>query len=430
MPEIIIWFNLGLTALALVLLVVILIRRPKTNVREFLLETRLDINESLNNSIDNLGKVISQTQKDNSDLLLKSINSFFQQGSDRDTKFAMETEQKLENIRKNLDSSLNGIRDTVEKSLARLQNENAKKLDEIRHMVDEKLQKTLEDRITQSFRLVSERLEEVYKGLGEMRNLANGVGDLKRVLSNVKMRGALGEIQLGNILEQILAPEQYVTDFATKRGSNDRVEFAVKLPGPNENEPVYLPIDAKFPLEDYRRLVDAYDSGDAVAVKQTQKELERVLLQEAKNISRKYIDVPRTTEFAIMFLPIEGLYAEAVKLRGVVERMQREHRINVAGPTTMAALLNSLHMGFRTLAIQKHSGEVWKILGRVKTEFEKFGSVLAETQKRISQANEQLDKLVGVRTRQIQRQLEQVTAIEDVESKVMLAADNVKGEED
>lgn len=430
MPEIIIWFNLGLTAVALVLLVVLLIRRPKTNVREFLLETRLDINESLNNSIDNLGKVISQTQKDNSDLLLKSINSFFQQGSDRDTKFAMETEQKLENIRKNLDSSLNGIRDTVEKSLARLQNENAKKLDEIRHMVDEKLQKTLEDRITQSFRLVSERLEEVYKGLGEMRNLANGVGDLKRVLSNVKMRGALGEIQLGNILEQILAPEQYVTDFATKRGSNDRVEFAVKLPGPNENEPVYLPIDAKFPLEDYRRLLDAYDSGDAVAVKQTQKELERVLLQEAKNISRKYIDVPRTTEFAIMFLPIEGLYAEAVKLRGVVERMQREHRINVAGPTTMAALLNSLHMGFRTLAIQKHSGEVWKILGRVKTEFEKFGSVLAETQKRISQANEQLDKLVGVRTRQIQRQLEQVTAIEDVESKVMLAADNVKGEED
>lgn len=430
MPEIIIWFNLGLAALALVLLVVLLIRRPKTNVREFLLETRLDINESLNNSIDNLGKVISQTQKDNSDLLLKSINSFFQQGSDRDTKFAMETEQKLENIRKNLDSSLNGIRDTVEKSLARLQNENAKKLDEIRHMVDEKLQKTLEDRITQSFRLVSERLEEVYKGLGEMRNLADGVGDLKRVLSNVKQRGAWGEIQLGNILEQILAPEQYVTDFATKRGSNDRVEFAVKLPGPNENEPVYLPIDAKFPLEDYRRLLDAYDSGDAVAVKQTKKELERVLLQEAKNISRKYIDVPRTTEFAIMFLPIEGLYAEAVQLRGVVERMQREHRINVAGPTTMAALLNSLHMGFRTLAIQKHSGEVWKILGRVKTEFEKFGSVLAETQKRISQANEQLDKLVGVRTRQIQRQLEQVTAIEDVESKVMLAADNVKGEED
>ena len=429
MPEIIIWINLGLTAVALVLLVVLLIRRPKTNVREFLLETRLDINESLNNSIDNLGKVISQTQKDNSDLLLKSINSFFQQGSDRDTKFAMETEQKLENIRKNLDSSLNGIRDTVEKSLARLQNENAKKLDEIRHMVDEKLQKTLEDRITQSFRLVSERLEEVYKGLGEMRNLADGVGDLKRVLSNVKTRGTLGEIQLGNILEQILAPEQYVTDFATKRGSNDRVEFAVKLPGPNENEPVYLPIDAKFPLEDYRRLLDAYESGDAVAVKQTQKELERVLLQEAKNISRKYIDVPRTTEFAIMFLPIEGLYAKAVEL-GVVERMQREHRINVAGPTTMAALLNSLHMGFRTLAIQKHSGEVWKILGRVKTEFEKFGSVLAETQKRISQANEQLDKLVGVRTRQIQRQLEQVTAIEDVESKVMLAADNVKGEED
>lgn len=429
MPEIIIWINLGLAAAVLVLLVVLLIRRPKTNVREFLLETRLDINESLNNSIDNLGKVISQTQKDNSDLLLKSINSFFQQGSDRDTKFAMETEQKLENIRKNLDSSLNGIRDTVEKSLARLQNENAKKLDEIRHMVDEKLQKTLEDRITQSFRLVSERLEEVYKGLGEMRNLANGVGDLKRVLSNVKTRGALGEIQLGNILEQILAPEQYVTDFATKRGSNDRVEFAVKLPGPNENEPVYLPIDAKFPLEDYRRLLDAYESGDAVAVKQTKKELERVLLQEAKNISRKYIDVPRTTEFAIMFLPIEGLYAKAVEL-GVVERMQREHRINVAGPTTMAALLNSLHMGFRTLAIQKHSGEVWKILGRVKTEFEKFGSVLAETQKRISQANEQLDKLVGVRTRQIQRQLEQVTAIEDVESKVMLAADNVKGEED
>ena len=349
--------------------------------------------------------------------MIKAITSQFKQLTDADTKFSLETEQKLENIRGNLDKSLEKIRGSMDNSLLRLQNENAKKLEEIRNMVDEKLQKTLEERITKSFNLVSERLQEVYKGLGEMRNLADGVGDLKKVLTNVKTQGILGEIQLGNILEQILSPDQYVTNFPTKKGSRDRVEFAVKLPG--DDEPVYLPIDAKFPLKNYRNLIDAYENSDAEAIKAAQKELERTLITNAQDINRKYIDSPCTTDFAIMFLPIEGLYAEAVKT-GIVEILQKEHHINVAGPTTMAALLNSLQMGFKTLAIQKHSSDVWKILGTIKTEFARFGSVLTQTQKRINQANEELDKLVGVRTRQIQKQLEKVISNPELRTKVVL----------
>ena len=417
MPSVMEWIIFSLLLVVISLLIVLIFRRTKTNIRDAFLETRIDINNSINNAITGLGNILSKSQSDNNELMIKSITSLFKQLTDSDTKFSLETEQKLENIRTGLDKSLESIRNTMENSMVRLQNENTKKLDEIRNMVDEKLQKTLEDRISKSFKLVSERLEEVYKGLGEMRTLADGVGDLKKVLTNVKTQGILGEIQLGNILEQILTTDQYVTNFPTKKGSADRVEYAVKLPG--DDEPVYLPIDAKFPLEDYRRLIDAYDNSDSTAVKAAQKELERTLISKGRDISRKYIDVPHTTEFAIMFLPIEGLYAEAVKT-GVVETLQNEYRINVAGPTTMAALLNSLQMGFRTLAIQKHSGEVWRILGGVKTEFEKFGKVLTETQKRINQANEQLDKLVGVRTRKIQKQLEQIISLPELETKVIL----------
>lgn len=294
--------------------------------------------------------------------------------------------------------------------------ENNRQLEEMRKTVDEKLQKTLDERITQSFKLVNDRLEQVYKGLGEMQNLAVGVGDLKKVLSNVKTRGILGEVQLGAILEQILAPEQYAENVITKSTGADRVEFAVKLPGDDERT-VWLPIDAKFPADSYSRLVDAYELGDAAAIEEAAKNLERVIKSEAKDIHTKYIEPPYTTDFGIMFLPFEGLYAEVVR-RGLLDVLQREYKVNIAGPTTMAALLNSLQMGFKTLAIQKHSGEVWEVLGAVKTEFANFSKVLGNARKRIRMADEELEKLIGTRTRAIERKLrgvESLTAAESVD---------------
>ena len=281
-----------------------------------------------------------------------------------------------------------------------------KRLEEIRLTVDEKLQKTLNDRIGQSFRLVTEQLESVQKGLGEMQTLAQDVGGLKRVLSNVKTRGNIGEIQLSMLLEQILAPEQYARNVCTKKGSAAVVEFAIKLPGDGE-KPVWLPVDSKYPGDAYEQLLDAYDTGDAQQVEQARRVLRDRLRSFAKDIHDKYIDPPNTTDFALMFLPVEGLYAEAVRL-GMIEQLQKEFKVNLAGPTTTAALLNSLQLGFRTLAVQKRSAEVWKVLGAVKSEFSKFALVLEGAQKRLNQANEELDKLVGVRTRQIQRTLREV----------------------
>lgn len=294
--------------------------------------------------------------------------------------------------------------------------ENNRQLEEMRKTVDEKLQKTLDERITQSFKLVNDRLEQVYKGLGEMQNLAVGVGDLKKVLSNVKTRGILGEVQLGAILEQILAPEQYAENVITKSTGADRVEFAVKLPGDDERT-VWLPIDAKFPADSYSRLVDAYELGDAAAIEEAAKNLEKVIKSEAKDIHTKYIEPPYTTDFGIMFLPFEGLYAEVVR-RGLLDVLQREYKVNIAGPTTMAALLNSLQMGFKTLAIQKHSGEVWEVLGAVKTEFANFSKALGNARNRIRMADEELEKLIGTRTRAIERKLrgvESLTAAESVD---------------
>ena len=305
---------------------------------------------------------------------------------------------------------LEAIRITMENRLSSIQNENSIQLDKMRETVDEKLQKTLESRISESFKMVSERLEQVYKGLGEMQTLANGVGDLKKVLSNVKSRGVLGEIQLGAILEEILTKEQYEANVVTKKGSQSFVEYAIKLPG--DSSPVYLPIDAKFPADAYSKLLEAYDSGDLTEIESSKSILIKRLKSFAKDIHDKYIDPPNTTEFAIMFLPFEGLYAEAVRL-GMVEELQRLYKINIAGPTTTAALLNSLQMGFKTLAIQKRSSEVWDVLGAVKTEFDKFETVLESAQSRIEQANSELDKLIGVRTRQIKRKLKDVEAIEN-----------------
>lgn len=309
--------------------------------------------------------------------------------------FSMENEQKLENIRK-----------TVSTQLSYIQEDNNKKLDEMRKTVDEKLQKTLETTMQQSFGLVNERLQEVYKGLGEMQNLAVGVGDLKKVLSNVKTRGILGEIQLGAILKEILSHEQFEENVVTKSKGAERVEFAVKLPAEDDGF-IYLPIDSKFPADTYMALQNAYESGDPTAVDAAAKLLLTTLRKEAKDIHDKYVEPPFTTEFAIMFLPTEGLYCEAVN-RGMIEILQRDYKVNLAGPSTMAALLNSLQMGFKTLAVQKRSAEVWKVLGSVKTEFEKFADVITKTQQRLDQANDELEKLVGVRTRAINRHLKAV----------------------
>ncbi|HIZ31675.1 MAG TPA: DNA recombination protein RmuC [Candidatus Fournierella merdipullorum] len=310
----------------------------------------------------------------------------------------VQTEQKLESIRTTMEVRLNAMQAVTDRRLG-----------EMRQTVDEKLQKTLEDRLQKSFGLVSQQLELVYKGLGEMRTLAAGVGDLKKVLSNVKTRGILGEVQLGAILEQLLAPGQYAENVATVPGSSERVEFAVKLPGDGDG-PVWLPIDAKFPQDAYAALLAAYDTADKAAVELAAKELDKRVRGFGKDIHDKYIAPGHTTDFGVMFLPVEGLYAEVVR-RGTAERLQREYKIVVAGPTTMAALLNSLQMGFKTLAIQKRSSEVWKVLGSVKAEFDTFGQALAQTQNRLNQASSELENLVGVRTRQIQRKLQQVTLL-------------------
>lgn len=341
------------------------------------------------------------------DTLQKTVNDTLTQIEGRLKTNAVENEQKLEQIR-----------GTMEKRISAMQEENSKKLEEMRATVDEKLQKTLEERISKSFQLVSERLEQVYKGLGEMQNLASGVGDLKKVLSNVKTRGILGEIQLGAILEQMLSAEQYEENIVTKKGSTERVEFAIKLPG-DEDGYVYLPIDAKFPADTYTKLVEAYETGNPEEIDLAVKMLERSIKTFAKCIHDKYIEPPQTTDFGIMFLPFEGLYAEVVR-RGMVETLQREYKINIAGPTTMAALLNALQMGFKTLAIQKHSSEVWNVLGAVKTEFDKFGDVLSATQQRINQANAELDKLIGTRTRKIQSKLRNIASLPEADSKEIL----------
>ncbi len=310
------------------------------------------------------------------------------------------------------EKALGSMRDKVEERLKEIQDSNDKKLEEMRKTVDEKLQSTLEKRIGESFKRVSEHLEAVHKGLGEMKNLANGVGDLKKVLTNVKTRGTWGEVQLGNILEQIMTQDQYGTNVATRPGSSERVEYAVKLPGP-EDDPdvcVWLPIDAKFPQEDYLRLVEASEAGDVDAVNQATAALRGAVLSSAKDIRDKYIDPPNTTDFAIMFLPTEGLYAEVLRQTGMVEQLQREMRIVAAGPTTLAAILSSLRMGFRTLAIEKRSSEVWQVLRAVKTEFGKFGDVLTRLGKQLDTAKRTVEQ-TGVRTRAMEKKLRGVETL-------------------
>lgn len=361
--------------------------------------------EELVNSFKNFGDTISNRMTEIANLQKNQLDTF----SNQLATLTRTNEEKIERMTQSNELKMEKMRETLEAKLKSIQEDNSQQLEKMRQTVDEKLHKTLEQRLGESFKLVSERLELVHKGLGEMQNLATGVGDLKKVLANVKTRGILGEIQLGNILEQILSPEQYARDVVTKHGSRERVEFAIKLPGKDDTgQVVYLPIDSKFPLENYDNLLNAYETGNPVLIDEAAKLLESNIKKSAKDIKEKYIDPPNTTDFGILFLPIEGLYAEVVKRTSLLEVLHREYKIIITGPTTLAAILNSLQMGFKTLAIEKRSSEVWKILGAVKTEFEKFGDVLKKAQEKINQASQDIDTLVGVRTRQIQKKLKDI----------------------
>lgn len=387
--------SIAIVAMAVVL-VIVLSKNKNNNINDAIYDASKKLNQDTVNSVKLMSDMINQNQVN----MAENQKFQLQQMENRLKTFSMENEQKLENIRS-----------TVEKKLTYMQEDNNKQLENIRTTVDEKLQNTLENKLNKSFETVSKQLQQVYKGLGEMQNLAVGVGDLKKVLSNVKTRGILGEIQLSAILKEILSPEQYEENVATKKGSRNVVEFAIKLPADDDSF-VYLPIDSKFPGDTYAKLVDAMNSGNKEEIETSSKNLLRTIKSEAKDIHDKYISPPNTTEFAIMFLPFEGLYAEVVN-RGMVEVLQREYKVNVAGPSTMGALLNSLQLGFKTLAVQKRSAEVWQILNDVKREFDTFADVLEKTQTRLNQANTELDKLVGVRTRKIQSQLSKVQKLEE-----------------
>ena len=334
---------------------------------------------------------------------------------------------QLTRLTESSDQKLEAMRSTVDAGLKALQEDNSKKLEQMRQTVDEQLQGTLEKRLGESFRLVSERLEQVYKGLGEVQSLATGVGDLKKVLSNVKTRGIWGEVQLGNLLEQMLTPEQYGQNVATT-GTGERVEFAIKLPGPDSGSCLWLPVDAKFPQEDYLRLVEASERADTEAVEACARQLEARIRQSAREISQKYIAPPATTDFGIMYLPTEGLYAEVLRRPGMVESLQHEHRVVVAGPTTLAAILNSLQMGFRTLAIQKRSSEVWEVLGAVKTEFAKYAKMLEKVHKKLQEASHSVDDGL-VRARAIERKLRDVEALPSPEGEEPLVLADEEGVE-
>lgn len=373
-----------------------------------------DLTTQMQTTVNNLGSLMTQLQRQLGDGQTQVLQSMSQNLHTQLQQF----EARLRTMESTNLQSMEQVRTTVARQLQGMQADQKKSLDEMRGMVDEKLTRTLEESLSRSFQRVNKQLEDVYKGLGEMQTLASGVGDLKKVLSNVKTRGILGEIQLGAILQEILAPEQYDTEVPTVPGSRNHVEFAVKLPGDGEGT-VYLPIDSKFPGETFAALQDAYESGSAEQVAAARKTLTQVIRGCAKDIHDKYIEPPYTTNFAILFLPFEGLYAEVVN-SGLVEGLQREYQVNIAGPSTMAAMLNALQMGFRTLAIQKRSNEVWTILGAVKTEFDKFGDVLSKAQKSLQGAERQLDLLMGTRTNAINRKLREVERLDPQQAQTLL----------
>lgn len=337
--------------------------------------------------------------------------------------------QQLNRFSLGLDERFERLKLSVEGRLAAIQADNAAKLEEMRRTVDEKLHATLEQRLGASFKLVSERLEQVHRGLGEMQTLAAGVGDLKRVLTNVKSRGTWGEVQLSALLEQLLTAEQFAANVATRPGSNERVDFAIRLPGRGDGAVVWLPIDAKYPIEDYQRLLDAQERGEPLAVEEAARAIELRLKAEAKSIHEKYVAPPHTTDFALLYLPLEGLYAEALRRPGLAETLQRDFRVSLSGPTTLAAMLNSLQMGFRTLAIEQRSAEVWAVLGAVKTEFGKFGEALAHTKKKLDEASNSISK-AETRTRQLTRKLKEVEALPVADAETLIGVVELDGEDD
>jgi len=390
------WILIGSACLNLVvfiLLIILLVRKRSDS--SGVMEAKLDAFEKNQEKAERVLR--DEMAKSRNEIALSAKQGREEQG------------QSFKSFTDTFQNYMNSLTKTVEGKLKAIQDDNTVKLEKMRETVDEKLQSTLEKRLGESFKQVSERLEQVYKGLGEMRNLATGVGDLKKVLTNVKSRGTWGEIQLGNILEQILTKEQYDANVATKKNSAERVEFAIRLPGQGEDKEkvVWMPIDSKFPQEDYQRLLDAQEAADKELADKCMNRLEVLIKKEAKEIKEKYIDPPNTTDFGIMFLPVEGLYAEVLRRPGLIDTLQRDFRISVTGPTTLAALLNSLHMGFRTLAIEKRSSEVWELLGIIKTEFGKFGGVLAKTKKKLQEASNTIDD-AEVRTRAIERKLRDV----------------------
>ncbi len=435
--ELIAGFAILLVSAALILLIVLIRRKPEDVI------TKLqDSFTVLENKQERVEKVIKDEMTANRKETAHSAQQARQElGSALKSSSESLQQRMVENIRlqkDQLDSfsqqlmamaklneeKLGAMRQTMESQLKAIQEDNTKKLEQMRATVDEKLQTTLEKRLGESFKQVSDRLEQVYKGLGEMRTLATGVGDLKKVLTNVKTRGTWGEIRLSHILEQILTPDQYGVNVATKKNSNDRVEFAIKLPGQDVDKEkiVWMPIDSKFPQEDYQRLMDAQETANKELAEKSIKNLEMRVKAEAKHIKEKYLDPPHTTDFGIMFLPVEGLYAEVLRRPGLCDTLQRDYRIVVAGPTTLAALLNSLQMGFRTLTIEKRSSEVWELLGVVKTEFGKFGDVLAKTKKKLQEASNTIDQ-AEVRTRAIERNLRKVQEVPATETVELIEED-------
>ena len=414
------WLLLSVSALILVLLVVILGKlslNRNGDTEKILREELRTSRQEAHGNARSLREEVARTQKEANDSVVKVIGEMSKSQLTR----LDAVERRIKDLSDKNEIRIGQLRDTLDTKMKTLQDGNDRKLEQMRQTVDEKLQSTLEKRLGESFKIVSERLEAVQRGLGEMQNLATGVGDLKRVLTNVKTRGTWGEVQLGAILEQMLTPDQYDKNVRVRPSSGEVVEFAIRLPGAGADaeENMWLPIDSKFPQEDYQRLVSATDIADADAVDQSLKALTRAIENSAKTISEKYIAPPATTDFAIMFLPTEGLYAEVLRQPGLVEKLQHAHRVVVTGPTTLSATLSSLRMGFRTLAIEQRSSEVWQILAAVKTEFGKFGDVLSRVKRQLDTASNTIDE-TGVRTRAMARKLREVEALPGEDSVKML----------
>ena len=402
------------------------IQKIESSVKDEIRQNRQELLEQLKSNRVEMSNSLKEFRGE----LMQTLNSISTQNN-----------QSLKSFQESFDKNVKSFNDLQKEKFSQMetkQNEliqnTEKKLEQMRETVDEKLQKTLNERLGQSFELVSKQLKDVEKGLGEMKTLAADVGGLKKVLTNVKMRGGIGEVQLAMLLEQILAPDQYEANVKTKHGSADLVEFAIKLPGRDEDQTtVYLPIDAKFPKDIYEQVIDAYETADPAQIETASKNIESVIKKMAKDIHDKYIDPPNTTDFGIMFLPFEGIYAEVVRRAALLEQLQREFKVVVTGPTTLAAILNSLQMGFRTLAIQQRSGEVWRVLGAVKKEFENFGSMLEKAHKEITKAGDTIEELRGKRTRAINRKLKEVEALPAKESREMLpeiTSDEILDEEE